>query len=210
MQPLKLFICEDHNLTIEGLRVLLSTSPKFAVTGHAHNGEELWAKLNEAVPDILIMDINLGTQSGLDLAEEVKKKFPPVRILMLTMYDDQTLVNKAKEIKANGYLTKGAGTQELILALDGIMGDGFYESPVAVTTRINGFKMRDAFIEKMRLTKREVEIISLVGQGKNAEDISEQLFLSLHTVRTHKKNIMKKLGLGSVAEMVHYAMKNNL
>ncbi len=210
MQPRKIVICEDHNLTIEGLRVLLSVHPRFMVAGHAHNSRELFFQLEEINPDILIMDINLGNEDGLALTEKVKEKWPNLRVLILTMYDDPSLVNKSKVLNANGYLTKSASSQELIEALDGIMGDHFYESPGALTKRLNGFKKRDEFIEKMKLTKREVEIMTLIGKGKNAEIISEQLFLSLHTVRTHKKNIMKKLGLNSTAEMVHYAMENNL
>ncbi len=210
MQPLKVVICEDHNLTIDGLRVLLSMNPKYMVAGHAHISAELFPLLKEAKPDILIMDINLGGENGMDLAQKAKVDFPHLRVLMLTMYEDSELVNKAKEIKANGYLTKGATSTDLISALEGIMGDTFYESPIAITKRTNGFIKRDEFIEKMKLTPREVEIIGLVGQGKDAETISEKLFLSVFTVRTHKKNIMKKLGLSNVAEMVHYAMKNNL
>jgi DNA-binding NarL/FixJ family response regulator len=210
MQPLKIVICEDHNLTIDGLRVILSVNPKFMVAGHANNSEQLFGLLDEVSPDILIMDINLGKENGLSLLEKVREKSARIRVLILTMYDDPSLVNQAKELKANGYLTKSAGSQELVHALDAIMDDGFYESPSALTKRLNGIKKRDEFIEKMKLTKREVEIISLVGKGKNAETISEQLFLSLHTVRTHKKNIMKKLGLRTTAEMVHYAMENNL
>lgn len=210
MQPRKIVICEDHNLTIEGLRVLLSVNPMFMVAGHAHNSNELFSELEEVNPDILIMDINLGDEDGLLLTKKVKEKWPNIRVLILTMYDDAALVNKSKALNANGYLTKSASSRELIEALNGIMGDQFYESPVAHAKRLNGFKKRDEFIEKMKLTKREVEIMSLIGKGKNTEDISEQLFLSLHTVRTHKKNIMKKLGMNTTAELVHYAMENHL
>ncbi len=210
MQPRKIVICEDHNITIEGLRVLLSVNPLFMVAGHAHNSKELFSKLDEINPDILIMDINLGNEDGLMLTKKVKDKWPNLRVLILTMYDDAALVNKSKALHANGYLTKSASTQELIEALNGIMGDQFYENPDAQVKRLNGFKKRDEFIEKMKLTKREVEIMSMIGKGKNSELICEQLFLSLHTVRTHKKNIMKKLGLNSIGEMVHYAMENHL
>ena len=210
MQPHKIVICEDHNLTIEGLRVLLSAHPRFMVAGHAHNLKELFSKLQEVNPDILIMDINLGNEDGLNLTKKVKEKWPNLRVLILTMYDDEALVNKSKAWHANGYLTKSASSQELIEALNGVMGDQFYESPVAQVKRLNGFKKRDEFIEKMKLTKREVEIMGLIGKGKNTELICKQLFLSLHTVRTHKKNIMKKLGMNTTAEMVHYAMENHL
>jgi DNA-binding NarL/FixJ family response regulator len=210
MQPIKVVICEDHNLAIDGLRVILSMHPKYAVVGHAHNQAELEPLLRETKPDILLMDINLGAENGLDLAKNARQDFPALRILMLTMYSDRELIDKAKEIKANGYLTKDARSSDLIAALEGIMGDSFYENPEAVANHTTRTIKRDEFIEKMKLTPREVEIIALVGKGKDAEAISEMLFLSVHTVRTHKKNMMKKLGLKSVAEMVRYAKDNHL
>jgi len=210
MQPLKIVICEDHNITIEGLRVILSAHAHFMVAGHAHNERELLLTVSEVKPDIVIMDINLGAENGLEIAQKVRNVAPKVRILILTMYEsDPILIEKARQT-ANGYLSKSASSIELVKALNGVMLDDFYEDADALKKRLNGFKKRDEFIEKMKLTVREREIIKLVGSGKSSTIISEQLFLSLHTVRTHKKNIMKKLELNTTAELVRYAMENNL
>ena len=208
-KPLQVIICEDHNLTIDGLCVLLSAYPGFVLTGHANTSEELFELLEKVTPDILILDINLGNENGLTLIGQIKEKAPHIRVLILTMYDDPVLVSKAKELKADGYLTKSATSLEFIEALEGLKRNIFYESPAGIAKRVNGEKLRDAFIERMKLTKREVEIISLVSQGKSVKAISEQLNLSLFTIQTHKKNIMKKLKLKSAVELVHYAMRNN-
>jgi DNA-binding NarL/FixJ family response regulator len=210
MQPLKIVICEDHNITIEGLRVILSAHGNFIVAGHAHNESDLLLTVSEVKPEIVIMDINLGSENGLEIAEKVRKIAPEVRILILTMYEsDPILIEKAKQI-AHGYLSKSTSSVELVKALNGIMNGGFYENAEARQKRLNGVQKRDEFVVKMRLTIREREIIKLVGLGKSSTVISEQLFLSLHTVRTHKKNIMKKLGLNTTPELVRYAMENNL
>jgi DNA-binding NarL/FixJ family response regulator len=210
MPPLTIVICDDHNLTIDGLRVILSANAKFKIVGHANTADELFQLLQGVTPDILILDINLGKENGLIVAKKIKDIMPGIRILFLTMFDDDALVTKAKMLKANGYLTKSAGSQDLFEAMEGIMGDSFYENPKVSATQLNGFKKRGEFIERLKLTKRELEIISLVGKGKSSETISEQLFLSPHTVRTHKKNIMKKLELNTSAELMRYAIEHHL
>jgi DNA-binding NarL/FixJ family response regulator len=210
MSPLKIVICEDHAITTDGLRVLISFQPDFAVVGHARKWEELNALLKENAPDILILDLNLGKEDGFTILQCVKKDFPDIRVLILTMYNDGQLIDKARQLKANGYVLKNASSGELIEALRGVMKPEFYEDPKAYLLRKSEGIQRDSFIEKMRLTNREVEIVKLLAEGNNSEKISEKLFLSLHAVRTHIKNIMKKLGLNSTADLVRFAFKNKL
>jgi len=209
MQPHKVIICEDHDITTDGLRVLISFHPEFVVVGHAHKLEELHPLLTNQV-DILILDLNLGSEDGFVILEKIRKDHPNIRVLILTMYDDAHLIEKARKLKANGYLLKNASSTELIDALKGILQHDFYEDPKAYLHRKNGIAQRNSFIEKMKLTKREVDIVRLVALGRDPEQIANELFLSLHTVRTHKKNIMKKLGLVSTAELMRFAFENKL
>lgn len=210
MPPLKVVICEDHVITTDGLRVLISFQLDFAVVGHARKWEELNVLIKENTPDILILDLNLGKEDGFTILQCVKKDFPDIRVLILTMYNESQLIEKARQLKANGYILKNASSGELIEALRGVMQQEFYEDPQAYLQRKNAGVQRDSFVVKMRLTNREVEIVKLLAEGHNSEKISEKLFLSLHTVRTHIKNIMKKLGLSSTADLVRFAFKNKL
>ena len=210
MQSHKIVICEDHDLTSDGLRVLISSHPEFVVVGHCRNSNDLMPLIEETSPHILILDLNLGHEDGFSILEKLRPAYANLRVLILTMFDDDHLVEKSKRLRANGYLVKSASSQELIEALHGVLRVNFYESPLAHQHRMNGSKKREDFIEKMKLTKRETEIIRLVAKGKTPEEISTELFLSLHTVRTHKKNILKKLDLPSTADLVRFAYENKL
>src|SRR5262245_26191495 len=176
MSPLKIIICEDHAITTDGLRVLISFQPDFTVVGHARRWEELNSLLKENTPEILLLDLNLnlGKEDGFTILRSVKKYFPAVRVLILTMYNNSQLIEKARLLRANGYILKNASSSELIDALRGVMKEEFYEDPKAHLLRKKEGVQRDSFIEKMRLTNREVEIIKLLAEGNNSEKISER------------------------------------
>ncbi|MFM7858824.1 MAG: DNA-binding response regulator, partial [Flammeovirgaceae bacterium] len=141
---------------------------------------------------------------------KVRTAYPSLLVLMLTMYDDDHLIAKAKLAKANGYLLKNISSIELFDALKKLNHSSFYEDPKAFLQRSKVVGQRDSFVEKMKLTKREAEIVTLVAKGKDAITISEELYLSENTVLTHKKNIMKKLELASTADLVRFAFENKL
>lgn len=210
MQTHKIMICEDHDLITDGLRVLISMHPQFVVVGRAKKWDDLRPLLQENAPHILILDLNLGQEDGFSILSKVRREYAHLRVLILTMYDDVSMIEKAKQLKANGYLLKNASSQELVTALNAVLQNGFYENPKIYLERANISKKREAFVEKMKLTRREVEIVTLVAKGKNPEQISRDLYLSLHTVRTHKKNILKKLGLANTADLVRFAFVNML
>ncbi len=210
MTPRKIVICEDHALFADGLRVLLSVHPRFQLTGQARNEAELLSLLNSNAIDILLLDLNLGPTDGFSILTKVRPLFPQLKVVIVTMYEDESLIEKSRKLGANGYLLKNANTQELIDALDKLEDTDFYLPPSLQKLRNNHAQSRVEFIEKMKLTKREIEIICLFAKGQSPEQISEQLFLSLHTVRTHKKNIMKKLGLNQGSDLVRFAFENHM
>lgn len=210
MQPVRIAICEDHDITADGLRVLISYHPQFTVVGQAKNCADLLALLSENSVDILILDLNLGVEDGFGILAKVRTTYPNLLVLILTMYDDDHLIAKAKLAKANGYLLKNISSVELFDALKKLNHSSFFEDPKAFLQRNKVVGQRDSFVEKMKLTKREAEIVTLVAKGKDAMTISEELYLSQNTVLTHKKNIMKKLGLVSTADLVRFAFENKL
>ncbi len=210
MTPKKIVICEDHALFADGLRVLLSFHARFQLAGQVRHEKELLPILESTPIDILLLDLNLGGTDGFTILEKVKPRFPQLMIVIVTMYEDEYLIEKAKKLGANGYLLKNANTEELISALDELQATDFYLPPSLQKLRNDHAHQRFEFIEKMKLTKREIEIICLFAKGQTPEQISDQLFLSLHTVRTHKKNIMKKLGLSQGSDLVRFAFENHM
>lgn len=211
MHPKKIAICEDHEIIVDGLNSLFSTSGQYALVGHAKDETGVLKLLKEKSPDILILDLNLRSSDGFTILQRIRsEQGTHVKILVLTMYDEESLIEKARILKANGFFLKNAGNDELLNALHAIEEKDFYIPEKLLSRKFQLNTYRDDFIVKMRLTQREVEIIKLVVEGKTNEQISEQLYVSHHTVRTHRKNIMKKLDLGNAADLVRFAYENNI
>jgi DNA-binding NarL/FixJ family response regulator len=206
----KVFVCEDHTIIIDGLRLLLESNPDFMLAGFTTEGSELIPQIDKTRPDILLLDLNLKEQDGFSLLEQLKKTHPEVNVLILTMYEDEELINRAKKLGASGYLPKNIGNEALLLALRGVEKNSFY-IPDGLQKKIAQRKaFRDEFIDRMKLTKREVEIIRSIAQGQPTTVIAEKLFVSPYTVETHRKNIFRKLSLSNVAELVRFAHENFL
>lgn len=211
MSAQKIVICEDHDIIVDGLQSLLAASENFTFSGHARSEDDLHSILKKENPDILILDLNLRNSDGFSILQNIRKQNPNhLKVLILTMYDDDDLIEKAKQLKANGYLLKNAGNDELLEALNEMNSSDFYLPGHLRLKRASNQIQRDQFVEKMHLTKREIEIIRMIVQGKSALEISETLFLSYHTVRTHRKNILKKLTLNNAADLVRFAYENHL
>jgi DNA-binding NarL/FixJ family response regulator len=205
-----LAVCEDHSIVVDGLRMALYDNQGFALTHHVRTGKELMDLLAKEEPDLLVLDLNLGKEDGFDLLAAVRKQRPRLPVLILTMYDDAHLIEKAQKAGANGYLLKSFTIDELMEALTHLRPDAFFLPESLQKRRVSNNSHRDQFVERMKLTKREIEIIRLVVEGKSAEVIASQLFLSEFTVRTHRKNILKKLNLNNTADLVRFAFENHL
>lgn len=207
----KIVICEDHDVVVEGIKLMLHSEAEFSVHGHAHSLEELLPLLANIQPDILLLDLNLKKQDGFAILEEVRSHYPLLKILILTMYEEFFLIEKARKLKANGYLLKNTSNSELRASLHHVMAaKDFYLPSNLIAQRTNHEQQRDEFVNKMHLTGREIEIIKLIAQGKPAKEIANQLFLSLHTVDTHRRNILTKLKLKNIADLVRFAFESHL
>lgn len=211
LEPKKIIVCEDHAIMVDGLEMLLANHPHYSIVGHAQKEEEILHLLSEKNPEIVLLDLNLKNTDGFSILGSIRKTNADVKVLIFTMYDSEFLIEKARTLKANGYLLKNVGNDELLKALDALYDHSdFYVSDELKNRKKQNGQMRDDFVEKMRLTKREVEIIRLIAKGKQNEDIAEQLFLSFHTVKTHRKNILKKLTLNNTADLVRFAYESHL
>ena len=190
--------------------MLLANSEDFSVVGHTRKPDELHHLLSEKKPDILLLDLNLGKMDGFEVLKEIRKKNEKIKVLIFTMYDSEFLIDKARQLKANGYLLKNTMNGELVEALNGVYQKDFYVHETLSRRKAENDLFRDEFIERMRLTKRETEIIRMVAMGKQNEEIADILFLSFYTVKTHRKNLMKKLNLNNAADLVRFAYENHL
>lgn len=206
----KVFVCEDHAIIVDGLKLLLDNNTEFSLAGFTYSGGELLALLHKIRPDILLLDLNLKEHDGLSLLEQLRKVNQNIKVLILTMYQDEALIDRARKLGANGYLPKNIGNEELLLAFREVETNSFY-IPESLRKKIEQRSAyRDQFIDKMKLTRREVEIIRSIADGQPSHQIAEKLFVSPHTIETHRKNILRKLGLSNVAELVRFAHENFL
>ncbi len=190
---------------------MLANQNQFVLCGHVRTQQELLLLLEKEKPHALLLDLNLKREDGFSILEYLHPRYPALKVIILTMYEEEFLIEKAKKLKANGYLLKNSSGKELLEALDHVfVSDEFFLPAVLIQQNQENESYRDEFIEKMHLTKREVEVVKLVAQGKAAQEIADELFLSLHTVDTHRRNILAKLKLKNIADLVRFAAKNHL
>lgn len=209
--PYKIIICEDHDVVVQGVKLMLSDVVEFSLCGHAKDEMELVQLIEREAPKVLLLDLNLNGQDGFRLMEMVRAKHPALKVIIFTMYEDTFLIEKARKLKASGYLLKNSSGQELIECLNHAVQSAEFYLPVGLLNqKQKNDSYRDEFVEKMHLTPREIEIIKLAAQGKSAKEMADELFLSLHTIDTHRRNVLLKLKMKNIADLVRFAAKNNL
>ncbi len=190
---------------------MLAHQRQFMVCGHARNQQELVQLLEKEQPEVLLLDLNLNGQDGFAILELIRPKYPQLKVIIFTMYEEGFMIEKARKLKANGYLLKNSSGHELQEALNHVMqSNEFYLPQALFKQKRENDTYRDEFIEKMHLTVREIEIIKLITEGKSSKEIADQLFLSIHTVDTHRRNVLVKLKMKNIADLVRFAAKNNL
>ena len=206
---IKIIIADDHLLFIEGLRMLIESEPGITIIDIANDGKELLQILPANLPDVILLDINMPNMNGLNAAIYIRQSYPSVKILMLSTYSEEHLIEKAKKNGANGYLLKNSSKEELLQSIR-LVYKGLLCFPFRVPERVNEFSSNDIFLKQYNFTKRETEVILLIKQGLTNQQISDKLFLSIYTVETHRKNIMQKLHLNSPSALMKFIITNNL
>lgn len=207
-----IIIADDHELFAEGLETLLASTGEYNVLANVTDGKKLIQALNSFTPQLILLDINMPYLSGTDAAIMIRKRHADMKIAFITMYDDHKILSFCKANAINGYLLKHTKAAELKIALQQIMrGEYVYatHAPTEITTmRENVFE--ESFARKLKLSKREIEIIALIKKGYSSKEIAGQLFLSGFTVETHRKNIFRKLQVSSVGAMIQFANEYQL
>lgn len=205
----KIVVCEDHSIIIDGLQSLFQNHPTYNLVGHTTKGRELSDLLKKIDPDYLLLDLNLKDTDGFVLLEGIRKHNQKLIVLIFTMYHDEFLIERARKLGANGYLLKQASYEELEEALR-LSGHEFYITKSLRTEIEKKNLFRDSFANKMKLTRRELELIPYLVQGKTSANLGEILNISPLTIETHRKNIFRKLQINTTIELLNFAHANNL
>lgn len=204
----KVLIADDHSLFIQGISSLLKEH-QFQVVGEVTSGSDVIYKVISLQPDIVILDLNMPKMNGLEVLKQIKDYQDKIIVIVLTMYNDEYLSSEVKRLGGNGYFLKNSDHHELIEAMNTLTQSGFYLTKSMETPARSDF-MEDEFPTSVRLTKREREILKFLVEGKSSKDIGDILEISYSTVDTHRKNMLKKLSLNKISELVSYAHRNNL
>lgn len=213
--PIRVIIVDDHAIVRSGVQMLLNGQPDIQVIDQAGNGNEAIEKTKSHQPDVVIMDISMPPgKSGLEATAEIKKAFPHVNVLILTMHDEPKYLFDVLKIGASGYILKNALDTELLSAVRATAAGQVYLYPTAAKHLVEDLFHRadrgESVQELEKLSEREQEILIFIAKGYSNKEISEELYISVKTVETHKKNIMEKLNLTKRHEIVEFALKRGL
>jgi DNA-binding NarL/FixJ family response regulator len=209
-------IVDDHPLFREGVKALIGKTPDFEVVGEAAAGEDALRMAKALKPAIVLMDISLPDQSGIDVTRQLRTLLPDTRVIILSMHSRVDLIAEAFQAGATGYVTKESASERLIQAMGTVSrGEYFLDSALSrsVVAKLMGSRGKSTGSTDMRyesLTRREQEVLRLLAEGLGAKKIAEKLFISPKTVENHRTNIMNKLDLHSTIELVRYAARLGL
>ncbi|TKC03103.1 response regulator [Pedobacter cryotolerans] len=208
---IKIILVDDHKLFIDGLCGLLCTQPDFEVIGKASNGKEALHLINKTFPDVLIIDLNMPILDGQAASEKMISLFPSIKILVLSMYNNNSLNTSLKTLGIKGYLPKDTDTELLFCVVRDIaQGKSYFKQTESFLTFQNKFNADDDFLKKHNLTIRELEILKLICKNFSSQQIANTLFISLFTVDTHRKNMIQKLNVDKKTGLLNFALKHNL
>jgi DNA-binding NarL/FixJ family response regulator len=212
-RPVRILLADDHALVRRGVRLILDNEPDLTVVGEAGDGAEAIAMARADQPDLAILDIAMPRLTGLQAARELSRLLPDMRILILTMYDNEQYFFEALKSGASGYVLKSVADRDLVEACRAAMRGEPFLYPGAVASLIRNYldRARDGeSIPAKAITDREEEILKLVAEGNSSKEIADLLFISVKTVERHRANLLQKLGLKDRLELTRYAIRAGL
>ena len=215
MKALRILVADDHDLMRRGIKALLQSHAGWEVCGEAHTGREAVTKAEELKPDIVILDISMPDLNGVDAAKRIRKSSPDTEVLILSVHYSDQLIRDILEAGVRGYIVKSDSDRDLIIAVETLANHKPFFTPRATEVMLTNFnegKTRTEPPETMRdrLTSREREIVQLLAEGKSSKEVASSLNISVKTAETHRANIMRKLQLHTVSELVRYAVRNQI
>jgi DNA-binding NarL/FixJ family response regulator len=211
----RILVADDHEVVRRGIQALLEAQPGWEISGEAADGQEAVVKAKHLKPDVVILDISMPTLNGLEATRQILKADPQARVLILTMHESDQVVREVLDAGARGYVLKSDAGRDLVAAVESMRRhNSFFTSRVA-TIVVDGYLKGGSRVGPNepfsdRLTPREREIIQLLAEGKSSKQVAAALGLSIKTAETHRANIMRKLDLHCVSDLVRYAIRNNI
>ena len=208
MNKIRIVLADDHQLFRNGVKAMLQATGEVTVVGEASHGAVLLTVLAAQTPDIVLLDISMPPDTGIDLLPTIKARFPAVKCIMLTMHADVQYVLRSLRQGADGYLLKDTDEEELKTAIREVYaGNKYFKNKISdlIVANLSGEPSPETL-----LSEREIQIVRLVAEGKITKEIADQLFVSVRTVETHRSRIMKKLGVANTAEMIRLAYEKKL
>ena len=204
----RIILAEDHRITREGLVNLLQERPDMEVVGEAENGREAVKLASELSPDLVIMDVTLPDLNGIDATRIITSGSNNTKVIALSMYSDKQFVQGMIQAGASGYLLKDCAFEELVSAIQAVIQGDTYLSPGIAGIVVQDYLNRSS--ADTVLTNREREVLQLIAEGKSTKEIAACLGVSVKTIETHRRQIMEKLGIFSIAELTKYAIREGL
>ena len=209
MKSLRILLADDHELLRQGLRTLIEHQSGWQVCGEATTGREAVAKARELKPDIVVMDFTMPELNGMEATRQIRAALPRTQVLILTMHESEELVREVLAAGARGYVLKSDAGRVLVDALKALADQKPYFTSRISALVLEGY-LNPITREHPALTPREREIVQLVAEGRSTKELADRLGITPKTAETHRTNIMRKLNLHSVSEVVRYAIRNKL
>jgi DNA-binding NarL/FixJ family response regulator len=211
---IKFAIADDHKIFRDGIKMALGGRPHLKLLWEAEDGKEMLHKLTIKKPDILLMDIRMPELDGINALQVIKQEHHEVKIVVLSMYDDEQMVTKMMEMGANAYLTKTTDPNEIYEAILTCMNEDFYFNDLvnqAVLLKLNHKRtIKNFYPNSVKFSEKELQILKLLTEDKTTEEISKEVFLSPRTIETIRQNMKNKVGAKTIAGLIVYGMRNRL
>jgi DNA-binding NarL/FixJ family response regulator len=213
MGKIRVLVADDHTMVRKGLCSLLEAKPDIEVVGEAEDGREAVEKVEALLPDVVLMDITMPRLNGLEATRQIKRLFPKVKIVALTMYTNEEYIQQFLQAGASGYVVKQAAPAELISAIQAVYRGDSFLSPLISKTVIDEYLKSTkpaASPEQAKLTDREREVLQLIAEGCSNREIAQKLQISIKTAGVHRTNLMEKIGIHNVTDLVKYALRKGI
>lgn len=210
METIRLILADDHPVITDGLHSIFKGQKAIDLLAEVNNGAELLELLNTTPCDVILMDINMPVMNGIEACQVIQKEYPDIKVIAFSQYDDKRFVKRTLKTGASGYLLKNTPAPEIVEAIEQVHSGNLYISKELAHIFVGGDHKRRKDRLFPDLSKRETEVIKLICQEYNTQEIADQLFLSPHTVETHRANILLKIGAKNTAGLVLWAVQNEI
>ena len=214
MSKIKIAIADDYKIYRDGLKVGLSADENLLVITEADNGEDLMKELEKHSPDVILMDLKMPIMDGMEATKQVRKKYPSIKVLVVTMYEDDKFIIHLMENGANGYLLKNTEPDEIRKSIYAVHENGYYFNDVVNKALLKKLVLKNnlkpSFNQNIELSERELEVLKLICGEKTAAEIGKEIFLSPRSVEGIRQRLIEKIGVRNTAGLVMFAVKNGM